>query len=271
MLVSMLIALSVITHAQDTAAPAAAAAPAETEMQKWIGTTDAQWQVAFKRDVTDVHLTELEKLKQQYVALLEAAVTKASSAGDLDGAVALRNEEKRFAGTNLFPEQDDAADAATIKQIRASVRAQIARLERDTAARTKALHAKYDQVLAQAQTQLTQRQRIDDALLVKGQARRSRRLVARARSCGCPREINPGSDSDHSHSRSAKGRSATRQFCGAYHCPYQREEQLLANPDGEKGSHRNTSEVQTAGGDSRGSQDGFHGPADWLRGRSNHL
>jgi len=47
------------------------------------------------------------------VASLEATVTKASSAGDLDGAVALRNEEKRFAGTNLFPEQDDAADAAS--------------------------------------------------------------------------------------------------------------------------------------------------------------
>jgi len=35
------------------------------------------------------------------------------------------------------------------------------------AARAKALRAKYDQVLAQAQTQLTQRQRLEDALLVK--------------------------------------------------------------------------------------------------------
>ena len=167
MFVCLLMALSVIAHAQDGATPAPAAAPAETEMQKWIAATDAQWQAVCKRDVSDVHLTELEKLKQQYVASLEAAVTKASGAGDLDGAVALRNEEKRFAGTNLFPEQNDAADAASVKQIRAAIRAQIARLDKDTAARTKALHAKYDQVLAQAQTQLTQRQRIDDALLVK--------------------------------------------------------------------------------------------------------
>src|SRR5205823_4417430 len=43
----------------------------------------------------------------------------------------------------------------------------IARLEKDRATRAKALHAKYDQALAQAQTQLTQRQRIEDALLVK--------------------------------------------------------------------------------------------------------
>lgn len=165
MFVSMLMALSVTTYAQDTAAPPAAVD--QTEMQKWIAATDAQWQAVFKRDVTDVHVTELEKLKQQYVTSLEAAVTKASAAGDLDGAVALRNEQKRFAGPNIFPNPDDADDAATVKQIRAVLRAQIAMLDKDTATRTKALHAKYDHVLAQGQTQLTQRQRLDDALLVK--------------------------------------------------------------------------------------------------------
>ena len=54
-----------------------------------------------------------------------------------------------------------------MKQIRAAIRAQLAKLEKDSAARAKTLHAKYDQVLAQAQTQLTQRQRLDEALLVK--------------------------------------------------------------------------------------------------------
>ncbi|MEO6786834.1 MAG: hypothetical protein ABI318_11935 [Chthoniobacteraceae bacterium] len=150
-------------RAQDTPAPA----PAQTEMQKWIATTDEAWQAMLKRDVTEVHLTELEKLKQQYVAALEAAVTKASSAGDLDGAVALRAEEKRFAGTNLLPEQDEPADAAAVKRIRPAVRAQITKLDKETAARTKALHARYDQFLADTQTQLTKAQRFDDALLVK--------------------------------------------------------------------------------------------------------
>lgn len=152
--------------AQDTAAPAPAES-AQTEMQKWIATTDEQWQAVLKRDVTGVQATELEKLKQQYVAALEAAVTKASAAGDLDGVVALRNEEKRFAGTNLFPEQDEVTDAATVKQIRAAVRAQIAKLEKDNTARTKALHVKYDAFLSDAQARLTKVQRIEDALLVK--------------------------------------------------------------------------------------------------------
>ena len=158
---ALLLVLSVTAHAQENPAPP------QSEMQKWIGTTDAQWQAAFKRDVSDVHETELGKLKLQFLTLLEAAITKASGAGDLDGAVALRNEQKRFGDSNVFPEQDLADEAASVKQLRAGIRVQLARVDKDNAARTKALHVKYDQVLAQAQTQLTQRQRLDDALLVK--------------------------------------------------------------------------------------------------------
>ena len=162
-----------LTVAQDTPAPAPTAAPAQSEMQKWIATTDEQWQASFKRGVTDVHEAELNKVKLQYLTMLEDGIKKASGASDLDGALALRTEQKRFGdasllpGSNPFPAQDDAADAAAVKQIRAAIRTPLAKLEMDNAARAKALHAKYDQVLAQAQTQLTQRQRLDDALLVK--------------------------------------------------------------------------------------------------------
>ena len=155
------------TRAQAQDNPAPATEPAQTEMQKWIATTDAQWQAVFKRDVTDVHAAELNKVKLLYLTSLDDTIKKASSAGDLDGAVALRNEQKRFGDTQVFPEQDEAGDAASVKQLRAAIRVQLARVEKESAVRAKALHTKYDQVLANAQTQLTQRQRIDDALLVK--------------------------------------------------------------------------------------------------------
>lgn len=155
-------------QAQDNPAPAPAAEPAQTEMQKWIATTDAQWQATYNRDVVDAHAAELKKLVAQYAASLDAALTKATAAGNLEGAVGLRNEQKRFTETNVFPEQDEAADAASVKQIRAATRLQLARVEKENAIRTRALHAKYDAVLAQVQTQLTQRQRLDDALLVQG-------------------------------------------------------------------------------------------------------
>ena len=162
MVLAVLLALGSALQSQDKAA-----APAQAEMQKWIATTDAQWQAAFKRDVSDVHAAELGKLKLQFLTSLETAIAKASGAGDLDGALALRNEQNRFSQTNAFPEQDLAAEAASVKQLRAAIRAPLARLEKESATRAKALHAKYDQVLAQAQTQLTQRGRLDDALLVK--------------------------------------------------------------------------------------------------------
>ncbi len=167
LVVLLLTAAITRVQAQDNPTPAPAAEPAQTEMQKWIATTDAQWQATFKRDVTDMHEAELNKVKLQYLTSLETGIAKASGAGDLDGAVALRNEQKRFGDTNVFPEQDEAGDVASVKQLRAGIRVQLAQLETANAARTKALHAKYDAVLAQAQTQLTQRQRLDDALLVK--------------------------------------------------------------------------------------------------------
>jgi hypothetical protein len=165
----LLLAFNASAPAQDNAptAPAAADTPAQTDMQKWIAATDAQWQAACQRDVTDVHEAEAKKLMLQYLNLLEDAIGKASKASDLDGAVALRTEQKRFGDTQLFPEEDQPDDPAAVKQARAGIRALLAKLKMETAARTKALYAKYDQLLAQAQTQLTQVQRLDDALLVK--------------------------------------------------------------------------------------------------------
>ena len=118
-----------IAGAQENPAPAppatdAPAAPAQTEIQKWIATTDAQWQAAYKREVSEVHEAEVRKLMLQFLTSIEAAITKASGAGDLDGSVALRNEQKRFGDTNVFLEQDDPGDHASVKQLRAAVRIQ---------------------------------------------------------------------------------------------------------------------------------------------------
>ena len=161
--------LNVIARAQENPAPTAPAAeaPAQTDMQKWLATTDAQWQATFKRDVTDVHEADLNKVKLQYLSALEEGIKKASAAGDLDGAVALRNEQQRFGDTQLFPEQDEADDTAVVKRLRTTVRAQLAKLNTEKATRSKALHAKYDQVLASGQTQLTRQGRLDDATAVK--------------------------------------------------------------------------------------------------------
>jgi hypothetical protein len=154
-------------QAQENATPSAAPAAAQKEMIDWLAATDAQWQATFKRDVTDVQEAERARLSRQYLAALDAALARASSASDLKGALALRDERKRFAETNVFPPQDEAADAAPVKQLRAVWRPQFAKMESDAALRAKTLHGKYDQALAATQAQLTQKQRLDDALLVQ--------------------------------------------------------------------------------------------------------
>jgi hypothetical protein len=141
--------------------------PPQPDIQQWIGTTNAQWQAAYDRDVTDAFKAGFEKLRWQYSGALDAALAKAINAGDLDTAVAIRAERERFATSGVLPPKDGEKDPATVKQIRATTRQQILRLEQDAAARTKALHAQYDKVLEQAQTQLTQAGRLDDALLLK--------------------------------------------------------------------------------------------------------
>ena len=118
-----------IAGAQENPAPAppatdAPAAPAQTDMEKWIATTDAQWQAAYKRDVTEVHESERQQGEAAIPHLDQTAITKASGASDLEGSVALRNEQKRFGDTNVFLEQDDPGDPASVKQLRAAVRIQ---------------------------------------------------------------------------------------------------------------------------------------------------
>lgn len=168
---ALALAAAVSASAQNGAPQAAAVTPApasaQTEMQKWLETTDAQWQAAYKREVTDPENAELFKLRQQYRTALEEAIGKVSAVGDLDGALALRGEVKRYEQTSVLPEQDEASIPASVKQVRTAIRAILAREEKETAARAAALLAKYDQALAQAQNELTKSGRLDDALLVK--------------------------------------------------------------------------------------------------------
>ncbi len=164
---AVLLAFATTAPGQDANPPAASAAEPQNEMKKWLADLDAQWRATFKHDVSDLFTAELDNLKIQYGASIRAAITKASDAGNLDGALALLPEQKRFSEANDVPAEDDAAVPFSVKQLRAGWRAQIAQMEKDRAARAKAVQAKYDQALAQAQTALTQRNRLDDALLVK--------------------------------------------------------------------------------------------------------
>jgi hypothetical protein len=162
-----MLALATATHGQNSDPLATPAATVQNEMQKWIAATDTQWQALFARDVTAPFEAEQAKLWQQYLTGIESGINSATAAGNLDLAVIWRNEREHVARAKAVEDVDEPGFPAALKQLRARWRTQIAKINKDRADRAKALHARYDQVLAQAQTQLTQRQRIDDALLVK--------------------------------------------------------------------------------------------------------
>ncbi|HSH92589.1 MAG TPA: hypothetical protein VK968_00415, partial [Roseimicrobium sp.] len=140
---------------------------ANAEMQQWLETVEAQWQAALSKEATTPLEDEKAKLVQQYSAAIETNLNKASSAGNLDLAVLWRNERDRFAGAKEVPADDDATTTPELKQLRVAWRAQMARLEKDRTERTKAVQVRYDQVLEKAQTQFTQQQRLDEAVMVK--------------------------------------------------------------------------------------------------------
>lgn len=166
-----LCSLSISGFGQDPApAPDGALQPPakpNEEMLKWIETVDAQWQATFVQEVTAPFDAEKAKIAQQYATGVEAHFGKASSAGNLDLTVLWRNERDRFAAEKTVPAEDAASAPAELKQLQAAWRTHLARLEKERGERMQSVQARYDQVLAQAQIALTQKRRIEDALMVR--------------------------------------------------------------------------------------------------------
>jgi hypothetical protein len=160
--IGLLLLLSSLALAQTPAPPLA-------ETQKWVATLDATWQETYAKEVTAPFDAEMAKLAQQYLAAVDASAQKSATAGDLDQTVQWRAERERFALAKDVPAEDEATAPAALKQLRVSWRTQAARLQADRATHARAVLARYDTVLAQAQKQLTQAQRIDEALLLKKQ------------------------------------------------------------------------------------------------------
>jgi formylglycine-generating enzyme required for sulfatase activity/predicted Ser/Thr protein kinase len=164
------------SHATPVPAPAATPAPTPaaaaatpkpaSEVEKWLAQVDGPQQEAFQKQVLKPYEASVADLRARYIASLEAGIARASAASQLAEALALRAERQNFEQAKNVA-SDDAGVPASIKALRSGFRVQLARIEQDRASKAKALHTTYDAVLAQNETLLTQRQRLDDALLLK--------------------------------------------------------------------------------------------------------
>jgi serine/threonine protein kinase len=137
-----------------------------SEIEKWLAAIDGPQQEVFQKQVLKPFEAGVADLRAHYLAALDAASARASAAGQLTEALAWRTERQDFKITQNVA-ADFADTPAGLKVLRAAFRQQLAKLEQERSDKAHAHLAQYDAILAQNQTLLTQRHRLDDAMLLK--------------------------------------------------------------------------------------------------------
>jgi formylglycine-generating enzyme required for sulfatase activity/predicted Ser/Thr protein kinase len=137
-----------------------------TEIERWFTQVDEPQQTAYEKQVVQPFETGLADLRARYLAQLDAALAKASAAGQLADALSYRNERKYFVDEENVPRLDAGVHPAVLA-LRATFRQQLLKLDQTRLEAAKTLFTAYDASLEKNQALLTQRQRLDEALFVK--------------------------------------------------------------------------------------------------------
>jgi hypothetical protein len=143
------------------------AAENSSNIQKWLTDSDAQWAATLSQEALAPTEAELDKLFQRYAVSVDARLAEARAAGNLEVVLIWQKEKDVIAPWKQLPAEDDPKDPPALKQLRAAARAEMMKLAKTRADKTKAILARYDAALNQAQFALTQQARFDEALLLK--------------------------------------------------------------------------------------------------------
>jgi serine/threonine protein kinase/formylglycine-generating enzyme required for sulfatase activity len=154
------IRIKVLSSANEPAKP-------QSETEKWLVQMDATYLPMYQRDVTAPFESGMAELKKAYFASLDRESASATRAANLQDALAYRNERQRIEAGSGVPADDSDAPPAALKPLRAAYRAQSARLEADRRKHAATVFGLYDKVLATNEAALTQRQRLDEALVLQ--------------------------------------------------------------------------------------------------------
>ncbi len=145
---------------------AAATPKPQTEVEKWLAQVDATQQETFRQQVSEPFDAGVTDLRKQHTAALDAGIARATASKQLTEAIAWQNERKAFEETHAVTGTDTGLPSG-VQSLRSAFRQRRAKLEQARAAKAMELYTAYDAILAQNQTALTQRQRLDDALVLK--------------------------------------------------------------------------------------------------------
>lgn len=166
--------IPVATPMPATPAPVAMATPAPatpkplSEIEKWLTQVETTFQESYAREVLGPYDAAIGELRRSYRAALDQRGGAAGAAGKMEESVAWREERQRFFddGQKVPPDNSDNPLPA-IQPLRASFRAQSAKLESERLARARVQFARFDAAVSPAIAQLTQKQRLEDAQLLK--------------------------------------------------------------------------------------------------------
>lgn len=132
-----------------------------------IATITSQFEEAYDRDVGKAHEAAVAELDSKYAAALERSLNTATTDGKLDEALILRDERKRVQARQPLPASDEDTLPESLKTLRATYRKAVADLEAAKSEKARPLWETFESALAALQNELTQAQRLDDALVVK--------------------------------------------------------------------------------------------------------
>jgi serine/threonine protein kinase len=158
--------------------PGLPASPVENDVSVRLGEITSQFQTAYDRDIAARHNAAVVDLDAKYLIAVNRAMDAAAKSNGLDEAVKLREEVQRVTQKGGLPETDPDSVPPSLKNLRGTYRAELAKLEKDRDAKAKPYYERHEQLLDAYQQQLTRESRLDDALKVK--ARREALLAERS-------------------------------------------------------------------------------------------
>jgi hypothetical protein len=117
--------------------------------------------------VNGPYLAAVAETDKKYIARLESAQEAAQQAGKLDEALAIAVEKKAVSSGSGVPAEDDAKTPGVLRKMRATYRAEIAKLDLARARNLKPMRDDYAKELDALVTSLTKDGKLEEALIVR--------------------------------------------------------------------------------------------------------
>jgi len=114
-----------------------------------------------------IHGAELQKVNKAYRSALEACLKRFAGAGQLDEAVAVKEELKRFSDAETIPDTDEPRTNPEVARLRKAWRMDISRLQKQRSLGMKPIIEAHLRRLRQLELDFTRALKLDEAKAVK--------------------------------------------------------------------------------------------------------